>query len=56
LYQRDDDRPEAVQRRIDVYRKETMPVLTFYRKRDLLVDVPGQDSVDGVFQRIVAAL
>jgi adenylate kinase len=56
LYQRDDDRPEAVQRRIDVYREETMPVLTFYRKRDLLVDVPGQDSVDGVFQRIVAAL
>ena len=56
LYQRDDDRPEAVQRRIDVYREETTPVLSFYRERDLLVDVPGQDSVDGVFQRIVAAL
>ena len=56
LYQRDDDRPEAVQRRIDVYREETMPVLAFYRERDLLVDIPGKDSVDSVFQRIVAAL
>lgn len=56
LYQRDDDRPEAVQRRINVYRAETMPVLEFYRQRNLLADVPGKDSVDGVFQSIVAAL
>lgn len=56
LYQRDDDRPEAVQRRIDVYREETLPVLAFYRERDLLADVPGRDSVDGVFQSIVNAL
>ena len=56
LYQRDDDRPEAVQRRIDVYREETMPVLAFYRKRGLLVDIPGKDSVDSVFERIVDTL
>ena len=56
LYQRDDDRPEAVRRRIDVYREETVPVLDFYRERGLLVDIPGTDSVDGVFRRIVATL
>ena len=56
LYQRDDDRPEAVQKRIDVYRQETMPVLEFYRARKLLVDIPGEDAVDGVFHRIVEAL
>ena len=56
LYQRDDDRPEAVQRRIDVYREETTPVLDFYRQRELLADIPGQDTVDEVFQRIVQAL
>ena len=56
LYQRDDDRPEAVQRRIDVYREETMPVLAFYREQGLLVDIPGKGSVDGVFKRIVDAL
>ena len=56
LYQRDDDRPEAVQRRIDVYREETMPVLDFYKKRGLLVDIPGQDTVDGVFRTIESTL
>ena len=56
LYQRDDDRPEAVQRRIDVYRQETMPVLDFYRQRGLLVDVPGKNSVEGVFQSIISVL
>ena len=56
LYQRDDDRPEAVQRRIDVYREETMPVIAFYRDRGLLADIPGNDSVDNVFERIVKAL
>ena len=56
LYQRDDDRPEAVQRRIDVYRQETMPVLDFYRTRGLLTDIPGQGTVDGVFSIIVKAL
>ncbi len=56
LYQRDDDRPKAVQRRIDVYRQETMPVLDFYRARGLLSDIPGQDTVDGVFVSIVNAL
>ncbi len=56
LYQRDDDRPDAVQRRIAVYREETMPVLDFYRQRGLLVDIPGQNTVAGVFQSIAAAL
>ena len=56
LYQRDDDRPEAVQKRIDVYREETTPVLDFYRQRGLLSDIPGKDTVDGVFKNIVAAL
>ena len=56
LYQRDDDRPEAVQRRIDVYHQETTPVLDFYRTRGLLTDIPGQNTVDGVFTSIVKAL
>ena len=56
LYQRDDDRPEAVRKRIDVYMQETLPVLNFYRERSLLADIPGQDSVDGVFESIVAVL
>ena len=56
LYQRDDDRPEAVQKRISVYRDETMPLLDFYRQRNLLRDIPGQGTVESVFQRLTAAL
>ena len=56
LYQRDDDRPDAVKRRIEVYRDETLPLLSFYRDRGLLVDVAGDASVEEVNMRIVDAL
>ena len=44
LYQRADDSPEAVGRRIEVYRNETTPVLGFYRERDLLVDIEDWEA------------
>ena len=56
LYQRDDDRPEAVQTRIEVYRNQTLPILDFYRQRGLLVEVAGADSVESVNQKVLAAL
>ncbi len=56
LYQRDDDNPEAVKRRIEVYHEETTPVLGFYRNRGVLVDIPGDNTVDEVNKQILAAL
>ena len=56
LYQRDDDNPEAVKRRIEVYNEETMPVLGFYRKRGVLVDIPGDNTVEEVNKQVMAAL
>jgi adenylate kinase len=56
LYQREDDRPEAVKERIQVYRNETLPVLDFYRERGLLADVSGVGSVDCVHQKVLDAL
>lgn len=56
LYQREDDRPEAVKQRIQVYQKETLPLLEFYRERGLLADVPGVGSVECVQQRVLEAL
>ena len=56
LYQRDDDRPDAVKRRIEVYRDETLPLLSYYRDRGLLVDVGSDASVEEVNMRIVDAL
>ena len=56
LYQRDDDNPEAVNRRIDVYYQETTPVLGFYRERGVLIDIPGDNTVDEVNRQIMSAL
>jgi adenylate kinase len=56
LYQRPDDRPEAVRQRIEVYQRETVPVLDFYRKQGLLADICGVGSVECVNRRVLAAL
>jgi len=56
LYQRGDDHPDAVKKRIDVYREETMPVLNFYRERGLLADVSGDDTIKEVNEKIVLTL
>lgn len=44
LEQREDDKPESVQRRLDVYQKMIDPVLNFYRKKGLLAEFAGTES------------
>ena len=56
LYQREDDRPEAVQCRIEVYQRETLPVLDFYRERDLLLEISGLDTIETVHKNLLAGL
>ncbi len=56
LYQRADDNPDAVKKRIEVYHSETFPVLDFYRERGILVEIPGVDTVDNINQYIMAEL
>lgn len=41
LFQRDDDKQEAIMHRMDVYRAQTEPLIGFYRSRGLLTDVDG---------------
>lgn len=56
LYQRDDDRPETVQRRLDVNQKETDTLVQFYRERDILKEIDGLGTIDEVFERIQQAI
>jgi adenylate kinase len=56
LYQRDDDAPVAIKKRLEVYNEETAPVLGFYRARGVLVDVSGDNTVDEVNKQVLAAL
>ena len=48
VYTRDDDKPEAIQKRLEVYRAQTAPLIDYYRNKKILVDVDGRPSVDQV--------
>lgn len=56
LYQRADDRPETVKKRLEVYFNETAPVIDYYKKTGKLLEIDGEGRVDDISTRIVAAL
>ena len=56
LYQREDDRPEAVQTRIEVYHRQTAPVLEYYREKGLLSEISGVGAVEQVNHSVLASL
>jgi adenylate kinase len=56
LYQREDDTPEIQAKRIDVYREQTTPLIDYYRRRGLLVEVDGEVDIDAVYAQLVAAV
>lgn len=49
MYQRDDDKPETIQKRLDVYENQTAPLVEYYRGKELLKVVDGDRSVDEVY-------
>ena len=55
LVQREDDRPDTVRRRLQVYRAATRPLVEHYRVQGLLEMVPGEGTVEEVFQAVLAA-
>jgi adenylate kinase len=56
LIQRDDDKPEVIQRRLQVYHTQTAPLEEYYRSRDVYTEIEGAGSVHEVFVRIEAVL
>jgi adenylate kinase len=53
VVQREDDTPEAVTKRLQLYEKATRPLLDFYDGLGLLVTVDGVGDPDGVFDRVI---
>lgn len=49
MYQRDDDKPETIKNRLDVYEKSTSPLVEYYKGQHILVSVDGDRDVDEVF-------
>ncbi len=56
LIQRDDDNEEIIGNRLDVYRRQTEPVIEFYRKRARLKTVDAEGSIDEVHARLQSAI
>lgn len=56
LYQRDDDRVETVRKRLEVYWKQTSPLIDYYRAQGVLVDIDGNRPIPEVEAALTAAL
>ena len=56
LILRDDDKPETVKKRLDVYHTQTQPLIDFYTERKVLVEVDGTQSMGKVFDDIMKIL
>lgn len=56
LVLRDDDKPETVNKRLAVYHEQTQPLIDYYNKEGVLVEVDGTQSLDDVFQAITKIL
>lgn len=56
LLQRDDDKPEAIANRLVVYRKQTEPLVGFYKAKGLLVDIVAAQAIDKTVADVKAVL
>ena len=53
---RDDDQPETVKKRLNVYHEQTQPLIDYYKKQDILRTVDGTQPMEQVFGAIVEIL
>ena len=56
LVLRDDDKPETVQKRLDVYHKQTQPLIEYYQTQNILKEVDGTLPLEDVFRAIIDIL
>jgi adenylate kinase len=53
IYQREDDTPEGVRKRLAVFEKETMPVVEYFKDKGIVFEVNGEHEIGNVFNKIV---
>jgi adenylate kinase len=56
LYQREDDTPETARKRLEVYFRQTAPLIDYYQARGKLVKVDGDKAVEEVAEQLLAAI
>lgn len=53
LYQRDDDKPSAIKKRLKIFKASTMKAIDFYKKKYGIIEVKGSGKIDDVFKEIL---
>lgn len=53
LFIRPDDQPEAIRARQEAYEQKTAPLVTYYRGRGLLVEIPGEGELSAIQDAIL---
>ncbi|OFK22465.1 adenylate kinase [Olsenella sp. HMSC062G07] len=56
MYQRDDDRPETIARRLETYKNQTAPLIEYYRGHGILKEVDGDRPVGEVYADVTSSL
>lgn len=56
LYQREDDKPETVRERLEVFNRQTAPLIAFFQERGNLITVSGEGTLESINNRIIDAL
>ena len=56
LYQREDDKPEVIAKRLAVYEEQTAPIISFYRNEGLLITVAAEGAVADITKLAISAL
>jgi adenylate kinase len=56
LYQRDDDKPETVRKRLEVYWEQTSPLIDYYRAKGILAEINGDQPIDAVAAELRAVV
>lgn len=56
LYQRDDDREETINKRLEVYNEQTAPLIDYYREKGIVKSVSGTGSIDDIFENVCETL
>ena len=56
LYQRPDDTADAVRQRIQVFTKQTAPLVEYYTSKSILIEIDGERDISEVKESLIAAV
>jgi adenylate kinase len=56
VMQRDDETAEAIAHRMDTYEEKTAPLIGYYKNKDLVVDINGNQSYEAVISEVTSKL